>query len=348
MELEHVELPSFPSEFTHPKWFNEYTPQEREEAVAFIKSRKRVLDDHLMRFVHESVIEADGAILETEPRQTERLTIYQPLGQCHRIGVFPGTHRVSNRDDFKLHQLLEWEILNNPYCAILMKDQLIHRGLESREDGVGMTCLDPRFFAYVYRGNTKQRKTRRQTMIGNEMKVHRNQCPKFVTKTNACEHCDERSLQLARAVSSSSQISPHLIDVSDHFGEKHLRPVPPGTIIFGDLEENGFVVFRSIYPPDDMISQVFGAIPNAKHTVQLDNKFRRLLHEANYCPSPNEPHFGAGVWQDWTVSVLEEIGKVTGIDDWYFDRPNIIFNKGPVHQNQPPHTDFDLGKTSEK
>ena len=327
---------------------NDVTPTDIDESLEEIQPKKRRINELLVHFVQQCVINIDDVIVEHEKSPTERMTIYQPLNHLHKIGVFPGTHRVLDRESFQLHQILECEIVTNKFCAILLKDQVIHRELESREGDSGITMFDPRFFAYLYTGNRKGRKSRRETMIGNEMKVHTNQCPKFHILSDHCQHCNDRFHHLAQQTGSSGSLYPHKIDVLEIFGEKNLKYAPPGTILFGDLQQSGFVVFKSPVCPDEMAEQVVSKISNAKNTITLNHKYRNLLTEANHCPSAHEPHFRAGIWKEWTVSVLDAIGEVTCDTDWYFDRPNIIFNRGPIYEKQLPHTDFKMAKSSEK
>lgn len=266
----------------------------------------------------------------------------QPIhGSGCVVVMFPFSHKYT-RNDFMFHKCMSVKVHVPQNFAILFVSDLLHSGASSRKY-VNMVLKDPRVFMYIQRVNKiKEKRSRSDATLLPEG----NRTPQPLMMCN----CLTRSSNVVSSCEYCEQMNPDgekVIDLHELFSKEELDSKNVGDVLFGDLEELGFIVYRAFIPNDDIQNHVDGIMSSEYRTggkaKGKDQKNRRFLFTGvknemllnSKWKNDKLTNFIVKKYHKLTSTVLKQEGT-----EYELIKPNLIWNSGEIKIDQIPHYDF--------
>ena len=231
--------------------------------------------------------------------------------------------------------------------SLIFKARLLHAGGRSRLDEDGITVLeDKRLFAYVNTGQTSREPKFLPELNSNLFwPVSTTQCYNMDHNKNNCNPCD-----YCRSSFIFDRTESLAIDLNMFVNED----APPGTIIFGSLESEGFSVFKSPTMSsavgnriDELRSKLIsnaGGIRNQPNRKMLLSKGATDLA---YTLVVTDTRLGGGknnlgVLNEYWGKLIVLVKTFFGTSERVFFKHNILWNSGTITYDQQMHFDYQV------
>ena len=313
-----------------------------------IKKNPSMINNMMEMMVQEYYVKRNAIPNEIE-RKYHSFSMLQPVYETgFNFVVFPGSHKWS-RKQVRFHTAYGVRLIVPNYCGVLFLDDLLHGGGRVRYGVTGSIIPDPRIFMYIqqvglnpYNSSTekadseedKHARTRSDCSmcpVGNYTPKPNQMCYNLVGNEFVCSECD-----------SMDPVCEKIIDVEACFGEDILKKKKVGSILFGDLESFGFVVFRSKSPSQSFCTSLKEELSHMKGDQVGDQPNRRVLYsyKTNDSASLKRTDIDENV-SVFTKAVFKKlVSTVLDYAEFRMLKPNLIWNNGLIESDQLPHFDY--------
>ncbi len=258
------------------------------------------------------------------------------------LAMFPGSNRLDRKLNV-FHRCYAIQLFFPYPFACLFDSDTLHYGKKARtgesiETGEIVYWEDTRAFMYIQqvRHFDENNNTRSQSSVKPESdRVYRPTmpCDHLLNYPDQCILCKRHNI-----------IGEKNIDIGKIYGDENLKSLPEGSVVLGNLEEFGFVIFKSF--EIDIGTQ--GAVKDLKYT-------RRNLSEG-LTRQPNRRIAFPASKQDVVNEVDQEYHSINihltkvvkELLHGHFVpktctmvKPNLIWNAGEIEFDQMAHYDYD-------
>ena len=264
-----------------------------------------------------------------------------------RLLGYPGSHLCysENITHHQCHSVM-FGIPNS--CNMLIREDFLHSGAPSRNPNgnAEITAIpDTRYFCYVQEIDGKSpnettsslRSNSSQCPVGNQNPSPPNLCPKL-RDNSPCTFCNTHGMRGQKEVHVHSIIS-----------EDEINVLSPGSVILGDLDEYGFVIFKTNHKSASLLKHIRqmkidhkSSITNISDHVNRKILFSTTTKEFQAIPDVlNDP-----LHKHMTKVVKNLVAKIVD-HKCNMIRPNILYNAGPIPNAQEPHFDYPIQRSDD-